>query len=478
MEYRYSLSKFNNKRIFFVFVSIIILGFILRLYNLGSPSLWLDELGVKRIIMLPFSEVVKSAHLTGFPPLYYVGMHFWVKIFGTSEFSLRFPSLTFSVISIIFIFKLSKELFNERIALISAFLLSIWPYSINYAQEAKPYAMIWLLGILSFLFFLRFIRDNKIIDLFFYIFITLVSIYSMYLSFIYIAIQNIIFPFFYDKKSYKRWFLGQAAIILLFLPWIGHFFFVITKIKYLSWISKKNDYFNFLKGLYLSITGSVIGQRSLIELFLYCFLLISAITSSKNIKNNKRKILDFAQSDYFLFSAVLIYIIIFFVIEIFFKPILIDRYLGFIHIPFVIFLSKAINKYKFQVKYALLIFLSFLIFSNHLYPYYREGLKINGQNWRFLSAELDRRIGDNDLIVTTNGAISLDYCRQKDNAAIIGCQEFYKQDFDKLDYESIFFVYVKNKLKKCKIPELKGYKIEECITTSRQRIGFVHFRKL
>ena len=101
-------------------------------------------------------QVIKNLSVSHFPPLYYILMHLWVNIFGVSEISLRFPSLIFSVLSIFFIFKLTKALYDEEVGLISALLLSVSPYSINYAHDAKMYSMLWFLGILSFYYFYKF----------------------------------------------------------------------------------------------------------------------------------------------------------------------------------------------------------------------------------------------------------------------------------------------------------------------------------
>ena len=324
MEYAYYYNKLKNKRTLLILPLIVILGFILRLYHLGNPSLRTDEILCVFRARFSFNELVTS--LTRHPPLYYyVILWPWIKIFGDSEFAIRFPSLIFSVLSIIFIFKLAKELFNEKVGLISAFLLSVWPYNINYAQEAKQYTIIWSLGILSFIFFLEFTKDNKISSLLSYVIISTISIYTMYLGFVYITIQNIIFFTFFNKKQSKRWLLGQLAIILLYLPWIKNFIFMAHLSKTMPVHGKIDNYFGFLVWLFLYVTGRwikpIIKPISLIEISLYCFLIISAVVWVKNIKN-KKNILDFSQSDWLLFFWIVVPIIIFYLIDIYFTIIL------------------------------------------------------------------------------------------------------------------------------------------------------------
>jgi len=44
MRLEYFLSRLRDKRIFVFMLLIILLGFVLRLYHLGTPSLWTDEM--------------------------------------------------------------------------------------------------------------------------------------------------------------------------------------------------------------------------------------------------------------------------------------------------------------------------------------------------------------------------------------------------------------------------------------------------
>ena len=67
-------------------LSILFVGFLLRIYDLGTESIWYDEgcslnFAVQEINNI-FFQNDKS------PPLYYLFLHFWIKLFGTSEFFL------------------------------------------------------------------------------------------------------------------------------------------------------------------------------------------------------------------------------------------------------------------------------------------------------------------------------------------------------------------------------------------------------
>ena len=119
--------ELKKKKDIILLFTILVFGFILRLYHLGSPSLWADELytagRIHGSLAQTFHSILSSPHT----PLYYILLHAWTGVFGRSEFSLRFPSLMFSTFSIPLIFQLGRKLFNKDAGLAAAFLLSISP---------------------------------------------------------------------------------------------------------------------------------------------------------------------------------------------------------------------------------------------------------------------------------------------------------------------------------------------------------------
>lgn len=374
------------------------LGFCLRLYHLDAPCLWFDEICTTLRIQYTLPETIKHLVYSPFPPLYYIVMKLWANIFGNSEFSIRFPSLLFSVLSIIFIFKLSKEIFNENVGLIAALLLSISPYSINYAQEAKMYAMEWSLGILSFLFFYKYVKTNKIINLFYYIFVTLFCIYTMYVGYIFMVIQNIFSFVFFKRKRLIIWWIGQLVIILLYLPWINVFFYTAGHGSGIGWVPKTNNYTAFIGELFTTVLGINTGKKNIIELCLYVFFIASAFINIK-IKQ-KIYIFDVKKEGAFIISWILIPIIIYLSIDILMYPILIVRYMGLIHIPLIILISKGLNKYNKKIQITLLSLLIAIILLNHLYPYYKYQLKFCYQEWRELANYLRAKVTPDDLILS------------------------------------------------------------------------------
>jgi mannosyltransferase len=229
----------RNYRIAALF-SIIVLGAILRLYNLGSESIWLDEGYSVAAARLSFWKVV--TYVDDFPPMYYVILHGWVKLFGDSEFSIRFPSLIFGVLSIGIIYQLGKLLFDEQKGLIAALLLALSSFHIVYSQEARPYSLTLMLALLSMREFIRCHQQGKLNHSVGYIVYSTLLMYAHVIGLFLIAAQNLyVVGLYLLDKSHRtlrlsRWFLLQASIALLFLPWIPTFMGRAFDEHRLSWL--------------------------------------------------------------------------------------------------------------------------------------------------------------------------------------------------------------------------------------------------
>src|SRR3989338_7584694 len=96
----------NKIKTFLLLFLIVVLGFGLRWYDLGNESLWNDEaFSVHHALVGSVSEVVKNVTMTeGAPPGYYILLHYWITLFGTSEVAVRLLSVLLGVFSIVVLF--------------------------------------------------------------------------------------------------------------------------------------------------------------------------------------------------------------------------------------------------------------------------------------------------------------------------------------------------------------------------------------
>jgi mannosyltransferase len=125
------------------------LALILRLHHLGTRGVWFDETFSAMIARLRWSQFAltlwnREANMA----FYYLILHFWEKLGSNPEF-LRGLSVIFSVAALPLTYSLGARLFDRKTGLIAAWLLAINAYDVRYAQEARAYALVVLLSVLS-----------------------------------------------------------------------------------------------------------------------------------------------------------------------------------------------------------------------------------------------------------------------------------------------------------------------------------------
>lgn len=210
----------SRKRILFV---ILLLGTALRVYRLNSESIWHDEAVNVTIAQKGFSEMV-SGIITydNHPPLYYILLHFWMRLFGSSELSTRLLSAIFGILSIYMVYKVGEVSFGERVGLIAAFLLALFQFHIRYSQEARGYTLLLFLTITSFFFLLKALTRGELKYFAYYSFINILLIYTHPYGLFILMAQNVYFLLTWTKHKtlFRKWLAALGITITAFLPWI------------------------------------------------------------------------------------------------------------------------------------------------------------------------------------------------------------------------------------------------------------------
>jgi len=139
----------------------LLTAFALRLYHLGSESLWYDE--TVSVLLARKSIPALLTHTAGdiHPPGYYLLLHVWQQLTTPSlrhglEFLFAWPSLWWGVLIVALTYALGRRLFQKPIAFLALWLAAIHPYQIWYSQEVRMYTLGALLGLLAFWALLRY----------------------------------------------------------------------------------------------------------------------------------------------------------------------------------------------------------------------------------------------------------------------------------------------------------------------------------
>lgn len=232
----YLINSIKSSRELQLILAITFLGAFLRIYQLGTESVWLDEATTYLMSSNTLSGIYETTKGDVHPPLYYFVVHFFL-FGGKSEALLRFPSMMFGILSIPLLYMLGTRLFSVKEGLISSFLLSISLAHIYYSQEARMYSMMVFLTLGSIFCFYVAIEDKRNSFWFLFVVFTVLNIYTHYFGFFIFPIEILYFIvllFSYEQKKLhfnterlpqaKVFFASVALILIAIIPRIQVFF--------------------------------------------------------------------------------------------------------------------------------------------------------------------------------------------------------------------------------------------------------------
>ena len=112
-----------------------------------NAAFWIDEglsFGISSHHFFSIPHVLKQ---DGSPPLYYMTLHVWMRLFGSSEATTHTLSLIFALLTIPVGYWAGRSLFSERAGWFTAILFALNSYLTTYAQEARMYSLLTLLAL-------------------------------------------------------------------------------------------------------------------------------------------------------------------------------------------------------------------------------------------------------------------------------------------------------------------------------------------
>ncbi len=205
-----------------VLLLILAAAAALRYYKLVHYEIWFDESCMVLIARSDLSEILNGKALDVYPPLYFLLLHFLLKV-ADPLLMLRLPSMLSGTFSLLFIFLIARKLFNTRIAYFAIAMSILNPFQFYYAREGKIYALLTFMCLIYVYLFLKLKEspdDKKTWTLFTVTFIILPYMHYIAASiplaaFIYILVNPRL-----PEKFKRRFFLSALAAVIAFLPWI------------------------------------------------------------------------------------------------------------------------------------------------------------------------------------------------------------------------------------------------------------------
>ena len=123
---------------------------------------WIDEAITVGIASHGLDEIPGLLRLDGSPPLFYLLLHGWMAVAGTSEAATRALPLLFALVAVPVSYWAGSATFGRRAGALAAAGAAGCPFLTYYAQETRMYSLVALVSVLACAsFVLAFLRGRR-----------------------------------------------------------------------------------------------------------------------------------------------------------------------------------------------------------------------------------------------------------------------------------------------------------------------------
>jgi len=204
-------------------VVAILAGLVLRFLTL-SP-LWLDEAQSVAIARLPLPQLFDALRQDGSPPVYYLLLHWWIGLFGTSDLAVRSLSGVFGVLALPLAWRITRQLAGVRTAQAVLLLLATSPFAVRYSSETRMYSLMVLLTVLGAMAIRQVVRRRGPWPVLAVAAVTAALMLTHYWGFYLLAVVGILalLALRTHRAPALRMITGMVLGGLAFLPWVPSF---------------------------------------------------------------------------------------------------------------------------------------------------------------------------------------------------------------------------------------------------------------
>lgn len=215
MDNAQKMKSFLSKRgVIIILILILILGFTLRIYGLGVPSLWVDE-SISSIAAQKIAEkgvpIFDSGLFYGRALIFHYLLAPLTSIFH-NDFGIRLISVFFGLGTIILAFYIGNS-YNKQAGLIAALFTAVLFLEVAYSRQARFYQMFQFFFFLTLFFLYKSKKSKKYAWLSGISFLILVDTHIAG-----IIIAPVIFYLFVKEKKGWKFFIIPVLVTVYSLP--------------------------------------------------------------------------------------------------------------------------------------------------------------------------------------------------------------------------------------------------------------------
>jgi mannosyltransferase len=143
-------------------IVITLVGGWLRVFQLGSQGLWLDETFSIWLANHNFPDMLQwMIRIDQHPPLYYLLLHYWMILKGDTPYYVRLLSALFGAATIPIIYLIGKRISGAVMGLVAAVFLALSLFNIYYAQETRMYTLLTFNAAVAIYALVRLLSDSR-----------------------------------------------------------------------------------------------------------------------------------------------------------------------------------------------------------------------------------------------------------------------------------------------------------------------------
>jgi uncharacterized membrane protein len=378
-----------------ILLLLTVAGAFLRLFQLGTASLWLDEASTLTFARQSVIQIWGSLSSGEFnPPLFYWLEHAMLA-FGESEVVLRLIPAILGILPIPVFYLIGTEILDRNTGILAAALLAFSPFQIFYSQEARAYAPMLFFFSIAFFFFLRFIRTWGRRDAILFGIFSAIAFWTHFYAFVPI-LALFIFALGLKAKEILRDFrtaiplvIPAAIFVILSLPLI---FYAVQ-----LFAARTGGAPAFGIQGFATITGTITQISGFSEILAWAFLALFIVGVASLYRKDRIKslLLVFATAFPLVVSVFLSY-----------RMPMVPRYLIYLLAAFLPGIALVLRPACSLVKSRNLVYgaviLALVINLPVLYPYYTTQQK---DDWRGASREITSLAAPGDFIIVLPGYV-------------------------------------------------------------------------
>ncbi len=202
--------------------AIVVLGLLLRVFILSDRSLVWDETFSIFIASQPTARIITlTAVNDAHPPLYYLLLHWWVYVFGTSAGAVRALSVPIGAAVVALTWMFGRRLVGDAAALLAAALVALAPSQVSMGQEARMYGLLALTTVGSWWALWAGVNGGRRVPWVVYTVVVAAMAYTHYYG-IFVVMSHAAYLAWQRAPVaiWRRWVYAGLVVFILLWPWL------------------------------------------------------------------------------------------------------------------------------------------------------------------------------------------------------------------------------------------------------------------